>query len=122
MHRLDRRNGKPACEAILRRFGSGYRDIHARAARLVMYVQAGLVRIRGAIVMAVVAVVVMVIPVIMVVMSMMHMPVVGMFVNVQERPRESTRGCCGHHTDSRRQSKKPRQRPNEGAAGSACFF
>jgi hypothetical protein len=87
-----------------------------------MYVQAGLVRIRGAIVMAVVAVVVMVIPVIMVVMSMMHMPVVGMFVNVQERPRESARGCCGHHTDSRRQSKKPRQRPNEGAAGSACFF
>ena len=119
MHRLDRWNGKPACEAILRRFGSGYRDIHARAARLVMYVQAGLVRIRGAIVMAVVAVVVMVI---MVVMSMMYMPVVGMLVNVQERPRESARGCGGHHADSRRQSKKRRQRPNEGAAGSACFF
>jgi hypothetical protein len=124
LHRLNRWDGKPAGEAILRRFGRGYRDIHARAARLVMDVQAGLTGIvpHDAIVMAVVTIIVMVISVIMVVVAMMHMPIVGMLVDVQERPRESARGCGGHHTDSRRQSKKPRQRPNEGAAGSACFF
>ncbi len=124
LHRLNGRDGKPAREAILRRLGRGYRDIHAGAARLVMDVQAGLAEIvpRDAVVMAAIAIVVMVIPVIMVVMAMMHMPVVGMLVDMQERPRKSARGCGGCHTDGRRQGKQNHQRPNEGAAGSACFF
>jgi hypothetical protein len=122
LHRLDGRDGKPAREPELSGFRCCYRDIHARAARLVMDVQAGLTRIvrRDAIVMAVIAVVVMVISAITVVVAMMHMPVVGMLVDVQERPRESPRGCSGRHADRRRQGKQDHQHPDEGAAGSAC--
>lgn len=122
VHRLDGRNGKPACEAILRRSRHGYRDIHARTARLVMNVQVGLAGTGGTVVTGLAAIVVVVICVIAMVVAVMHMAIVGMLVDVQEQPRESARGRGGRHADRRRQGKQSHQRPNERAAGSACFL